>query len=324
MRKPPFKLDCSDLIQQIDDGLAEIDREIGVVTYSAITQATNGVAEVSRDALEITDKLMDSSIMRFRTAEERSRWNAFSKLPAVNFAMSKMSPATSQKVASTMAKWIGLPSLLAQATSVRKLIYTSTSVASVFSAMMNTDLGSQLTNSCAQLTGLDVTAAETVTGMSIVLAACGVASLLKTAVARHANDRYDHITARAQAWNDNLDRGWRTWMPRAIWIGLNKMANPHPLLSDNTLDALTKMSRRTPTNHQIPQTEALAIAAVTDSLNANFGMLSFRAGHVAINLLAHEEHNPNKLLSILKTRDIPQEWVDQYQFDPDYCVGCQP
>jgi hypothetical protein len=321
MHKPHRRIDCADLIQQIDQGITEIDSELGVITYGVIVRAGQGVSDLGHGALDATEKVLNTPYMRHRTAEELSKWDAFSRLPPVNFVLNKLSPETSRRVANTMAKWVGLPTLLAQATSVRKLMLTTTTVGSMFGAMMSTDLGSQMTSACSEFTGLSLSTAETVTGMSLILAAYGVASLLHTAISRKAHDSYDFITARAQSWNDRLERGWRTWLPRATWLGMSKLINPHPPLGRGTLDALASMSQRLPTAHVIPRDEELAIAAVTDYLSRNFGMPSFRAGHVAINLLAHEEPNPNRLLSILKTRDVPQDWISQYQFDPRYCVA---
>ena len=323
MRKRQKAIDCSDLIQQFDKKVAEIDNELGLVAYSVITVASNGVADLGDEVSAAAQKTMDTPFMRHRTAEELSKWDAFSRATPMKQVLDQLSPEANLSIANFMSKWVGLPSLLAQATTVRKLMLTSTSLGSAFAAVMSTDFGSQMASACAEITGLSASSAEMVTGVTTIIAGYSVAALLHTAIAQRAHASYDNITAKAQGWNDNLERGWKTWLPKLTWLGLNKLINPHPALSEKTLDALKCMSNRIPTSYDIPKDESLAVAAITDHLARNYGMMSYRAGHVAINLLAHDESNPNRLLSILKTRDLPTEWISHYKFDPRYCVPAE-
>ena len=70
----------------------------------------------------------------------------------------------------------------------------------------------------------------------------------------------------------------------------------------------------------LSKAELAPLEAVRIHLVQHYGIDELQAPTVAINLLAHEESNPNRLLSTLHTRSLPADWISKYQIDPRYCV----
>ncbi|MBN0509406.1 hypothetical protein JTM45_33855, partial [Pseudomonas aeruginosa] len=116
-------------------------------------------------------------------------------------------------MATVMSKWVGFPTLLSQATTLRKLCVTTSIASSGLAYVLSTDLGQAMVANCEGLLDLAPSEAHTVTGITMVMAAYAVTTLLKTALSFRAHSKHDDIARKAEQLNSQLERGWRTVLP---------------------------------------------------------------------------------------------------------------
>lgn len=320
MRKKNGLVDCSDLAHQIEEGLNTIDAELGLVAFKAtVAGPAEALKASTRAVTKAAHELTDSKLVRLYTAEERARWHQFAQLPPMRFFLDKLGPKQSDALATVMSKWVGFPTLLSQATTLRKLCVTTSIASSGLAYVLSTDLGRAMVANCEGLLDLAPSEAHTVTGITMVMAAYAVSTLLKTAVCFRAHARHDEIARRAQEWNDKLDRGWRDVLPRLLTLGLQKVISPYPAYDESALQKI-RAAAEGGLLKGLSKTELAPLQAVRTHLVQHYGVDEMQAPAVAINLLAHEESNPNRLLSTLHTRSLPADWISKYQIDPRYCV----
>jgi len=315
MRKKTGLVDCSDLAHQIEEGLKTIDTELGIVAFQAtVARPAEALKASTRAVSKAAHELTDSKLVRLYTAEERARWHQFAQLPPMRFFLDKLGPKQSDALATVMSKWVGFPTLLSQATTLRKLCVTTSIASSGLAYVLSTDLGRAMVANCEGLLDLAPSEAHTVTGITMVMAAYAVSTLLKTAVCFRAHARHDEIARRAQEWNDKLERGWRD-----VLLGLQKVISPYPAYDEGALQKI-RAAAEGGLLKGLSKAELAPLEAVRIHLVQHYGIDDLQAPAVAINLLAHEESNPNRLLSTLHTRSLPADWISKYQIDPRYCV----
>lgn len=320
MRKRKNLVDCSDLAQQIEQGLNAIDAELGLVAFQATVAGPAEALKASSQAVsKVAHDLTDSKLVKLYTAEERARWHQFAQLPPMKYFLDKLGPERSDAVATVMSKWVGFPTLLSQATTLRKLCVTTSLASSGVAYILSTDLGRAMVANCEGLLDLAPSEAHTVTGITMVMAAYAVTTLLKTAVTFRAHSKHDDIARKAELWNSQLERGWRTVLPRLLTLGLQKVIAPYPPFDETALQRI-RAAAGGDLLQGLSKAELAPLQAIRAHLVQHYGIDELQAPTVAIKLLSWEESNPNRLLSILHTRNLPVDWITKYQIDPRYCV----
>lgn len=348
MRKPDSRNQIQAIVGELESGLADIDREMGVIAYQAVvlpvTQAldaapaaanslaaliNNGVTAAGQKAYEgivvkplnVLSGLTYSPIVELRLAEERSAWERFIALPTVSVALSKLSPQAHEALADFMSRRVGAASLMAQFTSVKKLMFSATIAATAFGGVIDSQIGQSIIGTTMQYTGLAHQDAQSVTGLALILGAVGVKQILGSSCSYRLHSNHDALRAKIDQWNAGIDQGWagvaKSWIAR----GLALVVTPHPPLSDQSREALRSVVERGGMLPQLQADDQKSLDTVASFISHEFRVGQGRASQVAADMLINGEPDPSRLMSLLRARHLPQSWIDKYEINPATCIS---
>lgn len=322
-RNSQGSIDLSDLTNQLESGLKDLEAHYGRVEVRPISATA---ADAILEPLKPIPSILDSLYVQHHFAEERAKWNRLAKLAPIKYVLTQIGEERSEKVATFMSKAVGLPSLLDHLTAKNSLLFKAGSGLATYGGfkLLAPDFVNNLLHNVENMTGLSHAHAAMGTGLLMVIAAHSVYAQIQSALLRQSLTIHDKVSPaiaeKANRMRTALGDGWKSWLPKAVWLGLDKIFNPHPSLSERTLNTLWTGKLSGPAYEAIPKAEREAVEAVTKNLTDRFSFSPTTAPSIAAELLANEEPNPNRLISILNTRRFPQEWVSRYGFDPTLCT----
>lgn len=348
MRKPDNRNQIQAIVGEIESGLADIDREMGMLTYQAVVlpvthaldaapAAASGLAALINDGVNAAgQKAYESAVIKplnafaaqrysrmvdVRLAEERSAWERFVALPTVSLALGKLSPEAHEKLADFMSRRVGAASLMMQFTSVKKLMFSATAAATAFGGIVESEIGQSIIGTCMQYTGLAHENAQAATGMALILGAVGLKQVLGTSLNFRVHSNHDALRAKIEQWNAGVEQGWagvvKSWVAR----GLALVVTPHPPLADQSRDALRSVIENGGMLPPLPADDQKSLDAVAAFISHEYRVGLGRASYVAADMLINGEPDPSRLMSLLRARHLPQSWVEKYGINPATCIS---
>lgn len=348
MRKPDSRSQIQAIVSELESGLADIDREMGVIAYQAVVlpvsqaleaapAAANSLAALINDGVTAAGQkayegvvvkplnamadMKYSPMVELRLAEERSAWERFIELPAVSVALGKLSPEAHEKLADFMSRRLGAATLMAQFTNVKKLMFSATMVATAFGGIIESQVGQSIIGTCMDLTGLSHQDAQSVTGVALILGAVGVKQILGSSCSYRLHSNHDALRAKIEQWSAAIDQGWagvaKSWIAR----GLALVVTPHPPLSEQSREALRSVNERGGMLPQLPPDDQKSLDAIAGFISREYRVGLGRASHVAADMLINGEPDPSRLMSLLRARHLPQSWVEKYGINPATCIS---
>ncbi|WP_455233514.1 hypothetical protein [Geopseudomonas aromaticivorans] len=187
-----------------------------------------------------------------------------------------------------------------------------------------TNLGSgtaYIANLALQGTPLQMSATQgTVIFAGISLAGlCAAWSILKAKFPALVHEKRDEWNERLNRWRDYLNLPVGRILAKTISFAQDALYYPTDPLTPET-KALLRGGALATGMKGIDKEQLETIDAVQKILTGPFGMPGPKAAFAATELLGQEATDANELISLLKTRQIPAEWIARYDFDKTRCV----
>lgn len=295
-------------IDVLDARMAEIDRESGDVRIE--------VAHTPPRVDFNQDPLTSEKLLRLKLAEQHSSWNWALDLPVARSLASSIASQTKERIGRLAVDVAGIPLLIKQAMAVK----SAAAGGGLAYLLMQTEGGQRMADVISAQAGLSSDASTIGAAVIFALAAGGTTQLLARRSVQSLHGHHDARIDQLNRWRASVSAGWAHVAQALAAKVLSKIMQPLQPLSIQANNALDFYRAGNGSPPALPQEDLAAVTAVASHLESVLRVPEARSRSVALDLLASEERDPNRLVSFIKARHIPEDWISRHGINPKTCI----